>query len=122
MLREVLVGKLLVRQGGLDDKADCFEAMLLEDLCRKALVGKIVLVEAGVLEVLGLQALLLCKGCNDEAEVFKALVLLLLVLLLEAKLQSLRTVTGRLKLIKVQAVKLGDVQQAGGKAMVSSPP
>ena len=95
--------------------------MLLEDLCRKALVVKIVLVEAVVLEDLCLQAPLLLKGGNDEAEVGKALLLLLLVLL-ESKLKVLSTATVKLKLIKVQAVKLQDVQQAGGKAMVSSPP
>ena len=42
--------------------------------------------------------------------------------LLESKLKVLSTAIVKLKLIKVQAVKLQDVQQAGGKAMVSSPP
>ena len=74
-----------------------------------------------VLEVLCLQALLLCKGCFVEADVLKAVVVLLL-LLLDAKLKGLSPATVKLKLIKIQAGKLQVVQQAGGKAVGSSPP
>ena len=73
-----------------------------------------------VLEDLCLQALLLCKGCCVEAEVLKALGLLVL-LLLDAKLKGLSTATVKLKLIKVKAGKLNVVQQAGGKAVGNSP-
>ena len=102
-------------------KAVVLQVAKLELFFLQALVVKFVLVEAVVLEDLCLQALLLCKGCNEEAEVFKALVDLVL-LLLDVKLKGLSTATVKLKLIKIQAGKLQGVQHAGGKAVGSSPP
>ena len=74
-----------------------------------------------MLEDLCLEALLLWKGWCVEAEVLKALVVLVL-LLLDVKLKGLSTATAKLKLIKIQAGKLQVVQQAGGKAVGSAPP
>ena len=69
-------------------------------------------------EVLVLQALFLGKVVGVKAGVLKARRLLLL----EAKLEGLSHATAKLKLIKVKAGKVNVVQQAGGKAVGSSPP
>ena len=101
-------------------KAVVFQVGMLEVVLVQALVVKVVLLQACVFEVLVLQALFLVLAGFVEAQVLKAL--LLLLLLLEGKLEGLSHATAKLKLIKVKAGKRNVVQQAGGKAVGSSPP